>query len=105
MEETIACRGPCKKIWSKFGRSSFLRHIKQAAKCREKYTDTEINDLQESNEQRNLNMNRERKRKNYDPEARNEKYQKTDKSLSFDTILSHFADIFGIILVQNVSKN
>ena len=79
MEETIAYRGPCKKIWSKFGRSSFLRHIKQAAKCREKYTDTEINDLQESNKQRNLNMNRERKRKNYDPEARNEKYQKTDK--------------------------
>ena len=25
-------------------------------------------------------MNRERKRKNYDPEARNEKYQKTDKA-------------------------
>ena len=80
MEETIACRGPCKKIWSKFGRSSFLRHIKQAAKCREKYTDTEINDLQECNKQRNLNMKKERKRKNYDPEARNEKYQKTDKA-------------------------
>ena len=80
MEETIAYRGPCKKIWSKFGRSSFLRHIKQAAKCREKYTDTEINALQECNKQRNLNMNRERKRKNYDPEARNEKYQKTDKA-------------------------
>ena len=80
MEETIACRGPCKKIWSKFGRSSFLRHIKQAAKCREKYTDPEINDLQECNERRNLNMKRERERKNYDPEARNKKYQKTDKA-------------------------
>ena len=80
MEETIACRGPCKKIWSKFGRSSFLRHIKQAAKCRDKYTDTEINDLQECNEQRNLNMKRERKRKNYDPESRNKKYQKNGKA-------------------------
>ena len=62
MEETIACRGPCKKIWSKFGRSSFLRHIKQAAKCSEKYTDTEIADLEECNKQRKLNMNKERNR-------------------------------------------
>ena len=79
MEETIPCRGPCKKIWSKFGRSSFLRHIKQAAKCSEKYTDTEIADLEECNKQRKLNMNKERNRTKYDSEERKNKYQKTDK--------------------------
>ena len=80
MEETIPCRGPCKKIWSKFGRSSFLRHIKQAAKCSEKYTDTEIADLEECNKQRKLNINKERKRTKYDSEERKNKYQKTDKT-------------------------
>ena len=89
MEETIPCRGPCKKIWSKFGRSSFLRHIKQAAKCRKKYRDTEIDDLEQCNKQRNkqrkLSMNRKRNHKNYDPEARHKKYQKTDyKSKKLD---------------------
>ena len=46
MEDEIECRGPCKKkIWPKFGKSSFLRHISQAAKCRSLYSEAEIKDL------------------------------------------------------------
>ena len=80
MEESIACRGPCKKTWAKFGRSSFLRHIKQAKKCKEKYTETEINHFEHASELRTKNLKRQRqsetdkeiernkKRENYDSE-------------------------------------
>ena len=63
MEESVTCRGPCKKTWAKFGRSSFLRHIKQATKCKEKYTDKEIIDLEHASEERVRNMKKRRHQK------------------------------------------
>ena len=78
MEESIACKGPCKKSWAKFGRSSFLRHIKQAKKCREKYSDDEIKDIEDFNKQRTLDLNRKRNLKNYDQDIRSNKYRKVD---------------------------
>ena len=120
MEESIACRGPCKKIWAKFGRSSFLRHIKQAKKCKEKYTETEINHFEHASELRTKNLKRqrqiqtdkeierkrkrknynseketERKRKSYNPVARHEKYEesnmeKPEKSSTEESRLHNF---------------
>ena len=91
MEESITCRGPCKKIWAKFGRSSFLRHVKQAKKCKEKYSDAEIVHFEQASEERARSLKRQRqfetdkekerkrKRENYNSEARHEKYEKSDK--------------------------
>ena len=45
MEEFVVCKGPCNKTWQKFGRSSFLRHISQAKKCRAKYNDDDLKDI------------------------------------------------------------
>ena len=94
MEESITCRGPCKKTWAKFGRSSFLRHIKQAKQCKEKYTETEINHLEQASELRTKNLKRQRqaekdkeierkrKRKNYNPETRHKKHE---ENYNFET--------------------
>ena len=88
MEESITCRGPCKKVWAKFGRSSFLRHVKQAKKCKEKYSDDEIIELEKAGEKmtRRLKYQRngkerelKRQRDGYDSEQRNKKYQRGDK--------------------------
>ena len=85
MEESITCRGPCKKVWAKFGRSSFLRHVKQAKKCKEKYSDNEIIELEKAGKKmtRRLYYQRsgkerelKRQRDGYDSEQRNKKYQK-----------------------------
>ena len=75
MEESITCRGPCKKVWAKFGRSSFLRHVKQAKKCKEKYSENEIIELEKAGKERQL----KRKRDCYDSEQRNKKYQRSNK--------------------------
>ena len=92
MEESIACRGPCKKTWAKFGRSSFLRHIKQAKKCKEKYTETEINHFEHESELRTKNLKRQRqfetdkekerkkKRENYDSEKERERKRESYNS-------------------------
>ena len=92
MEESIACRGPCKKTWAKFGRSSFLRHIKQAKKCKEKYTETEINHLEQASELRTKNLKRKRqfetdkeeerkrKRETYNSEKETERKRKNYNS-------------------------
>ena len=88
MEESITCRGPCKKVWAKFGRSSFLRHVKQAKKCKEKYSDNEIIELEKAGEERTKRLQYQgsakerqlkRKRDCYDSEQRNKKYQRGDK--------------------------
>ena len=88
MEESITCRGPCKKVWAKFGRSSFLRHVKQAKKCKEKYSDNEIIELEKAGKKmtRRLEYQRggkerelKRQRDGYDSEQRNKKYQRGDK--------------------------
>ena len=88
MEESITCRGPCKKVWAKFGRSSFLRHVKQAKKCMEKYSDNEIIELEKAGEERTRRLkyqgsSKERKLKRqrdcYDSEQRHKKYQRSDK--------------------------
>ena len=76
MEESVTCRGPCKKTWAKFGRSSFLRHIKQATKCKEKYTDNEIIDLEHASEERVRNMKKRRHQNTYNLEERQAKYIK-----------------------------
>ena len=89
MEESIACKGPCKKVWAKFGRSSFLRHIKQAKKCRMKYSDDELKVLEECNKQRTLDLHRKRKLENYDQRKRKEKYDKTDKKNELQRQRSH----------------
>ena len=89
MDESITCRGPCKKLWARFGRSSFLRHIKQAKRCKEKYNDNEIIELEKDSEERTRSLKRQRdfekynkdpepklkrKRESYDTEARHEMY-------------------------------
>ena len=88
MEESITCRGPCKKVWAKFGRSSFLRHVKQAKKCKEKYSDNEIIELEKAGKERTKRLQYQgsakerqlkRKRDCYDSEQRNKKYQRGDK--------------------------
>ena len=48
MEEKIPCRGPCEKEWPKYGKSSFLRHISQAKRCKVLYSEDEISTLKSS---------------------------------------------------------
>ena len=48
IEDNITCRGPCKKVWPRFGRSSFLTHITQAKKCKSLYSEDEIAEFQQS---------------------------------------------------------
>ena len=79
MDESITCRGPCKKQWARFGRSSFLRHIKQAKKCKEKYNDNEIFKLEKDSEERTRNLKRKKDIDSYDSEERKKKYQKSNK--------------------------
>ena len=88
MEDSITCRGPCKKVWARFGRSSFLRHVKQAKKCKEKYSDNEIIELEKAGEERAKNLNYQRRDKKrelkrrrdcYDSEQRSKKYQRSNK--------------------------
>ena len=81
MDESITCRGPCKKQWAKFGRSSFLRHIKQAKKCKERYNDNEIFKLEKDSEERTRNLKRKKDIDSYDPEEREKKYQKSNKEI------------------------
>ena len=77
MEETITCKGPCeRKNWPKYGRSSFLRHLSQAKKCRAMYTIEEIDELKKSSHERKETLALKRKRDDYDPEVRNKKYKK-----------------------------
>ena len=80
MEETIECRGPCKKkTWPKFGRSSFLRHISQAMQCKSFYTDEEFENFQQVANERKKDFKRKRAIETYDSEERSLKYQKFDK--------------------------
>ena len=79
MEESITCRGPCKKVWARFGRSSFLRHVKQAKKCKEKYSDNEIIEFERACEKRRSGRELKRQRDCYDSGQRKAKYQKSDK--------------------------
>jgi hypothetical protein len=78
MEETIICKGPCeRKEWPKYGRSSFLRHISQANKCKVMYTAEEIDEFKQSSQERNQTRKRKRDKEEYDPANRNKKYQET----------------------------
>ena len=77
MDQSITCRGPCKKLWARFGRSSFLRHIKQAKKCKEKYADNEIIKFEKDSEERTRSMKRQREIEKYNTEERKKKYQRT----------------------------
>ena len=79
MDESITCRGPCKKQWAKFGRSSFLRHIKQAKKCKEKYNENEIFILEKDSEERTRNLKRKKNTDSYDTEERKKRYQTSNK--------------------------
>ena len=42
--ETIVCKGPCRK--KTYASNLFLDHLENAKRCRLKYTDDEISDLQ-----------------------------------------------------------
>ena len=43
MDESIICRGPCRK---KYASDLFLNHLLHAKRCKSKYTDDEISDMQ-----------------------------------------------------------
>ena len=57
MEESVSCRGPCKrKDWPISGRSSFFNHISRSSQCRALYSETEFLELQRlSKERRKVN--------------------------------------------------
>ena len=92
VEDNITCRGTCKKkVWPKNGRSNFLRHITQAKKCKDLYTDDEIEEFQKlsynrkknkevkrqresyNNDEKKKNLKRQRQRESYDDNVKNKK--------------------------------
>ena len=73
-EETVVCKGPCqRKEWPRFGRSSILRHLSQASKCRSLYTNQDIEELKETSQSRK----RKREHDDYDANERRKKHLKT----------------------------
>ena len=77
VEDNITCRGTCKKkIWPKYGRSNFLRHITQAKKCKDLYTDDEIENF------RKLSYNRKKQMRieGYDENERNKELKRQRES-------------------------
>ena len=88
--DNITCRGTCKKkVWPKNGRSNFLRHITQAKKCKELYTEVEIEEFRKLSRNRKKQMRVEgygeelkRQRKSYDAD-RNKNLKR--QRLSYDS--------------------
>ena len=81
MEDSITCRGPCKKVWARFGRSSFLRHVKQAKKCKAKYSEIEVIEMEKASGERTRNLKRQRESErrqhdSYDSVKRKKRYEK-----------------------------
>ena len=75
MEEKILCRGPCKKEWPKYGKSSFLRHISQAKRCKVLYSEVKISSLKSSSLLRKKEQDLQKKKDAYDPSLRKQKHQ------------------------------
>ena len=81
VEDNITCRGTCKKkVWPKYGRSNFLRHITQAKKCKDLYTDDEIENF------RKLSYNRKKQMQveGYDENEKNKKLKRQRESYDED---------------------
>ena len=97
VEDDITCRGTCKKkVWPKYGRSNFLRHITQAKKCKELYTQDEIEKFQslsynrkkqmrvEGYDENEKNKELKRQRESYDENEKNKRLKRQRDSYDED---------------------
>ena len=76
IEDTITCRGACKKVWPRFGRSSFLIHITKAKKCKILYSEEEIEEFKKKSCSRSKTKELKRQREMYDKNVKNEKLKR-----------------------------
>ena len=80
IEDNITCRGACKKVWPRFGRSSFLTHITKAKKCKTLYTEDEIAEFQKSSYNRKKRKIIEKQKETYDENVKNKKLKTQRKT-------------------------
>ena len=73
VDNNITCRGSCeKKVWPKFGRSNFLKHITFAKKCKALYTEEEIKEFKKLS----YIKTKEKQIENYDENEKNKKLKR-----------------------------